>query len=69
MEAELNDLGLGIEDTPYMGGGTLAEKLDRARMELLDLSARNRLLNMPKSAKAAKSIEVVDERSSEIFRC
>lgn len=68
MEAELDDLGLGIEDTPYMGGGTLAEKLDRARMELLDLSARNRLLNMPKSAKAAKSIEVVDERSSEIFR-
>ncbi|MBC9248364.1 DUF3320 domain-containing protein [Paracoccus sp. 11-3] len=59
---------LGSEATSYMGGGTLAEKLDRARMELLDLSARNRLLNMPRSAKAAKSVEAVDERSSEIFR-
>lgn len=29
------------------------EKLDRARTELLDLSARNRLLNMPRSSKAA----------------
>ncbi|MFV0622684.1 DUF3320 domain-containing protein [Sphingomonas sp. ac-8] len=46
----------------------IAEKLDRARMELLDLSARNRLLNMPRSSKSARSIEVVDERSSEVFR-
>lgn len=46
----------------------IAEKLDRARMELLDLSARNRLLNMPRSSKGARSIEIVDEKSSEIFR-
>lgn len=46
----------------------LEAKLDRARMELLDLSARNRLLNMPRSGKSAKILEVVDERSSEIFR-
>ena len=44
------------------------EKLDRARTELLDLSARNRLLNMPRSAKGAKAIEVVDEVSTEVFR-
>ncbi len=44
------------------------EKLDRARTELLDLSARNRLLNMPRAAKGAKAVEVVDEVSSEIFR-
>ncbi len=44
------------------------EKLDRARTELLDLSARNRLLNMPRSSKGAKAIEVVDERSTEVFR-
>ncbi|MEG8044960.1 DUF3320 domain-containing protein [Sphingomonas aerolata] len=44
------------------------EKLDRARTELLDLSARNRLLNMPRAAKSAKAVEVVDEVSSEIFR-
>lgn len=46
----------------------IAEKLDRARMELLDLSARNRLLNMPRSSKGTRSIEIVDEKSTEIFR-
>lgn len=43
-------------------------KLDRARTELLDLSARNRLLNMPRSSKNAKAIDIVDERSTEAFR-
>ncbi|HEY4355853.1 MAG TPA: DUF3320 domain-containing protein [Acidobacteriaceae bacterium] len=43
-------------------------KLERARTELLDLSARNRLLNTPRSAKSARSIEVVDEKSGEIYR-
>jgi hypothetical protein len=46
----------------------IAEKLDRARMELLDLSARNRLLNLPRASKSARSIEIVDEKSAEIFR-
>jgi hypothetical protein len=46
----------------------LGEKLDRARRELLDLSARNRLLNMPRGASKGRSIEVVDEKSSEVFR-
>lgn len=44
------------------------EKLDRARTELLDLSARNRLLNMPRSSKGAKAVEIVDEVSNEVFR-
>jgi very-short-patch-repair endonuclease len=46
----------------------IADKLDRARMELLDLSARNRLLNMPRSSKSARSIEIVDEKGTEVFR-
>ncbi len=46
----------------------IAAKLDRARAELLDLSARNRLLNVPRFSKAAKTVEVVDERSAELFR-
>jgi very-short-patch-repair endonuclease len=46
----------------------IGEKLERARTELLDLSARNRLLNIPQSARAARSLEVVDENSGEIFR-
>lgn len=43
-------------------------KLDKARMGLLDLSARNRLLNMPRFSKTAKTIDVLDERSTEVFR-
>src|SRR5258706_14552673 len=43
-------------------------KLDRARVELLDLSARNRLLNIPRSSKSVRILEVVDERSDEVFR-
>ena len=46
----------------------IGEKLDRARTELLDLSARNRLLNMPRSSKGAKAVEIVDEVSAEVFR-
>jgi hypothetical protein len=46
----------------------IADKLDRARMELLDLGARNRLLNMPRSSKSARTIEIVDEKGVEIFR-
>src|SRR3954468_20106701 len=46
----------------------LEAKLERARMELLDLSARNRLLNIPRSSRIAQIIEVVDEKSIEVFR-
>ena len=46
---------------------SLPQKLERARTELLDLSARNRLLNIPRS-KTAKLLEVIDERSTEIYR-
>ncbi|PZQ12334.1 MAG: helicase [Ancylobacter novellus] len=46
----------------------LGEKLERARTELLDLSARNRLLNVPRFSKSVRSIEIVDEMSAEIFR-
>ncbi len=43
-------------------------KIERARTELLDLSARNRLLNVPRFSKSAKTIDVVDEKASEVFR-
>ncbi len=46
----------------------LATKLERARTELLDLSARNRLLNIPRNAKSSRSIEIVDELTTEIYR-
>ena len=47
---------------------SLDHKLLNARMGLLDLSARNRLLNTPRSGKNARTIEIVDEKSAEIFR-
>ena len=43
-------------------------KLERARTELLDLTARNRLLNIPRSSTTARTIDVVDEKTSEVFR-
>lgn len=44
-------------------------KLDKARLRLLDLSARNRLLNIPRSkSRSGSLIEIVDERANEVFR-
>jgi hypothetical protein len=40
----------------------------KERNALLDLSTRNRLLNIPLRNKHARLIEVVDEKSSEIYR-
>lgn len=47
---------------------TLEAKLEQARKHLLDLTARNRLLNIPRSARSARTIEVVDEKSVEVYR-
>jgi hypothetical protein len=52
----------------FQSGLPAAAKLERARMELLDLGARNRLLNIPRSAKSAQTLEIVDELSDEVFR-
>ncbi|GLS36331.1 hypothetical protein GCM10010869_19200 [Mesorhizobium tianshanense] len=57
-----------VEKSVFQSDLPLKEKLERARTELLDLSARNRLLNVPRFSKSAKTIDVVDERSSEIYR-
>ena len=45
------------ENSVFQGDLPLDEKLERARMELLDLSARNRLLHVPRFSKSAKTIE------------
>ena len=47
--------------------GDLRGILDRARKELLELSPRNRLLDTPRGRPRALLVEVVDERSAEIF--
>ena len=43
-------------------------KLEAARRELLDLSGRNRLLNTPRRRTRTSRLDIVDERSEEVFR-
>ena len=52
----------------YLAETSIGRKLERARDELLDLSARNRLLNMPRHSRTARTIEAVDEKSAEVYR-
>ncbi|MCI4029814.1 DUF4011 domain-containing protein [Dickeya dianthicola] len=57
-----------IEGSLYRSSNlTLSQKLEKARAELLDLTARNRLLNIPKS-KNTKFLEIVNERSDILFK-
>ncbi|HBE9080332.1 DUF3320 domain-containing protein [Serratia fonticola] len=46
---------------------SLEQKLERARAQLLDLGARNRLLNIPR-ARTSKFLDVCDERSEDIYK-
>jgi very-short-patch-repair endonuclease len=57
-----------IPGSIFQSSLSLETKLDRARTELLDLAAKNRLLNIPRSGKSAKIVEVIDEQTHHIFR-
>ncbi|HMO12969.1 MAG TPA: DUF3320 domain-containing protein [Pirellulaceae bacterium] len=46
----------------------LASQLERAKSELLDLTARNRLLNTSFGRSRSSRLDIVDELSQEIFR-
>ncbi len=46
----------------------LIGRIEKTRRELLDLSARNRLISTPRGASQGRKIEVVDELSDEVFR-
>ena len=46
----------------------IPRRLDAARQDLLELSTRNRLLSTPRHAKRARALEVVDEKSDELYR-
>lgn len=52
----------------FQGGLSVEAKIERARTELLDFSARNRLLNVPRLSKSAKTIDIIDEKAAEVFR-
>ncbi|MEI9964821.1 MAG: DUF4011 domain-containing protein [Caulobacteraceae bacterium] len=47
---------------------SIRERLLKERHALLDLSTRNRLLNTPLRTKNNRAIEIVDEKSAEVFR-
>lgn len=47
--------------------GSLVDKVNRARLELLDLSTRNRLLNTPRSGRA-KTVEVINELAKVMYK-
>lgn len=49
-------------------GSSLHHQLDIARKDLLDLSARNRLIHSPRGRSRARKIDVVGERSEDVFR-
>ncbi len=49
-------------------GGDLGQRLARARRELLDLSARNRLLHVPRENPRSGRLDIVKERSDDIYR-
>lgn len=46
----------------------IQQKLEAARRELLDLTGRNRLLNTQRSSSRSSRLEIVDEKSQEVFR-
>jgi very-short-patch-repair endonuclease len=47
---------------------SIRNRLLAARKSLLDLGTRNRLINIPLRTKNIRAIEIVDERSPEVFR-
>lgn len=47
---------------------SIRERLLKERHALLDLSTRNRLLNVPLRTRNNRAIEIVDEKSEEVFR-
>jgi very-short-patch-repair endonuclease len=47
---------------------SIRDRLLKERHALLDLSTRNRLLNTPLRTRHNRAIEIVDEKSSEVFR-
>jgi very-short-patch-repair endonuclease len=50
------------------GENSIHAKFEKARHELLDLTARNRLINTSRSPSKSGRLEIVDEISQEVFR-
>lgn len=46
----------------------LIDRIQKDRRALLDLSARNRLISTPRGPSRGRKIEIIDERSEQVFR-
>ncbi|WDJ86726.1 DUF4011 domain-containing protein [Xanthomonas campestris pv. incanae] len=57
----------GEETSSLRGAGGLKDKVEKARLELLDLSTRNRLLHTPRGGRA-KTVEVVYELAKAMYQ-
>lgn len=53
-------------DTPP--DADITAQLEKARRELLDLGARNRLIHTPRSKTRTTRLDIVDELSEQVFR-
>lgn len=61
-------LAQASEDSSSLrGAGDLKSKIEKARLELLDLSTRNRLLHTPRGGRA-KTVEVVHELAKAMYQ-
>ena len=59
--------GPELETSAFRTAGSVEEKIEKARLELLDLSTRNRLLHTPRTGRV-KTIEVVNELAEAMFK-
>jgi very-short-patch-repair endonuclease len=59
--------GPETEVSAFRTAGSVEEKIEKARLELLDLSTRNRLLHTPRTGRV-KTIEVVNELAEAMFK-
>lgn len=57
----------GEVSSSLRGAGGLKDKIEKARLELLDLSTRNRLLHTPRGGRA-KTVEVVHELAKAMYQ-
>jgi hypothetical protein len=53
------DLAVGLD---------ILKRIQNTRKDLLDLSARNRLISSPRATSSGRKVDIVDERSDEVFR-
>lgn len=64
-QARIADKKNNNEELPV---SEIARILNRDRKDLLDLTYHNRLLNVPRRQARSKTLEIIDEKSDEIFR-